>query len=900
MSFRFLGAVVLGLSLCGNVLAAGKPAVYLWYEPEWFEGVKGSFGYWSGTKSAPTGSWGIAGPGISAEWTQGGESEWNSMGASAEETNASVQRDLIVPRAGKYKVWVRYYDHRNKTEPFKVEVRQGKKAVIAGELGVTPVVPPNDEYQLYWGFSFGWGVVEGTLEQGPAQLALIIDKAGEAFRQVDAVLITDDLDYVPNGREKPAFNFLSSFGLRPKDGAAWRGSPKDLALAADAKRMAVAGREFTMWTGISPDRKWWDKQDVDKLGLYDVFFEFSPPYDIVKQFHEQFAGQKDIPVMSWPKLLPGFHLGATPDLSPDTPLRKWLERTKTPFYIMTNYATGSYTEKNGPPTYAALTGPLAEQFLGYIHGEAIGAAGVSHWPPPATGSRRKLIDDFGQQMLSQQAAAWSKVYKTPVPPEHWAKGIPCLSCQSISLAHLFHEIGAKVVGYEEDATNVHIPMRIAFERGAARQYGGGWINYASGNFGDACNYFTQQHMNRGAGSWFHSKYAITDGVSIAWYRKMYYLNYLGGASAIYWEQSLANQWILPGPGKHPIDLSPYGRATQEFQAFVDRLPDRGEPYTPVGVLLSYGHGYERVNNYCKMLDNFREDKYDLELRELFNVFWHPITTLEGQPAAPDVQSMPSGQYGNIFDVVVDRPSRAKAIFNYPLLWAAGDVDVTTPEWQPLLKDYLSRGGTLVINVEAARKLPAELLGVKLSGKRELAETWAPDSGVAQAATPFEYETVELAGATALATAGANNKPLITRNAVGAGAVIVTLVPQMLGQDERAHPSLPYLMNGLTEKLLPVTVTTADGQTPAGKVMHQVNKTRDGWLVMLTNNNGIDKTQHGIARVDRKAYVDIVVQVPPRTKSAKEYTQPRDLPIADGKVAVRVHPGDVQVVYLVTE
>ena len=36
----------------------------------------------------------------------------------------------------------------------------------------------------------------------------------------------------------------------------------------------------------------------------------------------------------------------------------------------------------------------------------------------------------------------------------------------------FHESGARVVGYEEDATNYHVPMRIAFERGAARQYAG--------------------------------------------------------------------------------------------------------------------------------------------------------------------------------------------------------------------------------------------------------------------------------------------------------------------------------------------------------------------------------------------------------------------------------------------
>src|SRR6516165_10699044 len=121
--------------------AAARPTIHLWFEPEWFEGVKGSFAYWTGT-AKPTGSWGIAGPGISAEWTQGGESEWNSMGAAAEETRAVCGRDLVIPRAGKYRVWVRYVDHRKKTQPFTVSISQGGAARLSADLGTRPVVPP--------------------------------------------------------------------------------------------------------------------------------------------------------------------------------------------------------------------------------------------------------------------------------------------------------------------------------------------------------------------------------------------------------------------------------------------------------------------------------------------------------------------------------------------------------------------------------------------------------------------------------------------------------------------------------------------------------------------------------------------------------------------------------------
>jgi hypothetical protein len=884
--------------------AGRKPPVYIWFEPEWFEGVKGSFAYWPGPGAAkPAGAWGIAGPGISAEWTQGGESEWNSMGAPAEETKASCHRDFVVPRAGKYKVWVRYVDHRKKTQPFAVTVQQAGKAVVAGEMGTKPVVPTNDEYQLYWGFSFGWGELDGNLNAGPARLLLAIDKPGTAWRQVDAVLLTDDLDYTPVGREKPPFGYLASVGMQPKEATGWRSSAKELPAGASWKRKPLGGHEFSMWAGgVSADPKWWAQQKLDTLTPYQVDFHFMPPADIKDQFHKQFAGQK-VPLMAWPHLLPVLYLGDTPDLSPGTPLRQWLERTKTPFAILTNYASGAYTDKNGPPTYQALTGPLANQFLGYIHGEAVGTGGVGLADKPLGKTRREHLDALAKRLLKQQADGWTKIYKTPVPQTHWARGMSCLSTDSIALAHLFHEMGSQTVGYEEDATNVHVPMRIAFERGAARQYGGAWINYASGNFGDACNYFSQKPVvERGAPGWFHSKYATTDGVSACWYRKLYYLNYLGGASAIFWEQGLGNQWILPGPGTHPIQLSPFGRATEDFQAFVDRLPDRGEPYTPIALLLSYGHGYDRVNYSCKMLNIYTEDRADLELRELFNVCWYPSGVLEGKPAAPDVQSMPSGTFGNIFDVLVDRPAKAKAILDYPVVWAAGDVDLGGP-WQPVLDEYLRRGGTLVINIEQAKGLPPKLLGVRPTGKMTLAEEWAPEEGTPRATTPFEVAGVKLDGAQVLAWA-TPKVPLITRHQVGAGAVLLTLVPRMLGQDERAHPALPYLMNGVTAGLLPVEVRLPNGERPQGEVMYQINKTKDGYLVLLVNNRGVDKTQSGVARVDRRAHADVVVRTRLPVKSAKEYTEPRDLPVTKEKdateVRLRVHPGDVQVVYLVTQ
>ncbi len=893
---RFVSLPAL-LFLAVPLFAAEKP-IHLWYEPEWFDGVKGSFGYWTG-EAKPTGTWGIAGPGISPEWTQGGESEWNSMGVPAAETKATCGRGIVIPKAGKYRAWVRYVDHRKKTEPFTLTLSPKGKALISHEFGVTPAVPENDEYQLYWGFSFGWQSFECDLPEGEAILTLDIIKAGEAWRQVDAVLLTTDLTYVPNGREKPPFAYLDSFAVQPKDGAAWRG--KGLP-APNFTHPALGGRDFAMWTAVDYDAKKWETLKTADMSKYDVFFNLSTPSDIRDKFQKEFAGRKDLPIISSPHLVPGFYLGNSPDLSPGTTLRAWLEKTKSPFYIMTNYASGNYTDKTGPATYAALTGPLAGQFLGYVHGEALGTGGVGMPDKPLSNNRRDHVDLLGKHLVAKQAEAWSKIYKCPVPESHWAKGISCMSVNSIALAHLNQHTGAKVTGYELDATNVHTPMRIAFERGAARQYGGAWINYASGNFGDACNYFTQNPVvPRGAPSWFHSKYAVTDGVSIGWYRKMYYLNHLSGASAIFWEQGLNNQWMLPGPGKHPVQLSPYGRATEDFLAFIDRVPDRGEPVTPVAFLLSYGNGYDRVNNECKMLHYFPENVADRELRELFNVAWHPTGVVEGLPAAPDVQSMPSGRYGNIFDVLVDRPDRLKALRNYPVVWAAGDVELGGPTAAEL-EAYVKAGGTLVVNIAAAHqgktlKLPDAFLGFATSNTQDTVAEWSAVGGEIKPTTPYRVERGLVTTAEVLAWA-APKVPLVTRNNVGDGAVITVLVPHGLGLDERAHPVLPYLMNGLTQKLLPVDVRLPNGAPLNGELMYQVNKTKGGYLVMLMNNRGVDKTQNGVARVDRRQSVGVVVKTRTAAKNVREVSALTNLAVETGghtEIRVTVHPGDVQVI-----
>ncbi len=110
-------------------VSASAGLEYLWYEAENMRG----FGTkptgepiqnpsWMNLPRAKAPGWGMNGPGVSAEWSQGGESEWNSAAASADETAGKIYQDVEIPRPGNYKIWVRYADWANKTEPFVIRI----------------------------------------------------------------------------------------------------------------------------------------------------------------------------------------------------------------------------------------------------------------------------------------------------------------------------------------------------------------------------------------------------------------------------------------------------------------------------------------------------------------------------------------------------------------------------------------------------------------------------------------------------------------------------------------------------------------------------------------------------------------------------------------------------------
>jgi hypothetical protein len=208
-------------------------------------------------------------------------------------------------------------------------------------------------------------------------------------------------------------------------------------------------------------------------------------------------------------------------------------------------------------------------------------------------NRTQMLDALRVFYSDALARKWGATFKGQANAM-WDKVIPAQSTSSTAMAHALAKWGVRLLGTETAAVQPMTAMRIAFTRGAARQYDGAFLYYHAPNFGDTATTFTKAQSFAGPDNFFHSRYGATMGPSLSWYRKSYYLYYMSGASAIYLEQGF-DQFFKPGPGEHPFQLNPLGRITDEFVRFAEKHPDRGTPFTPIAFLLDPAHGWDMTD-----------------------------------------------------------------------------------------------------------------------------------------------------------------------------------------------------------------------------------------------------------------------------------------------------------------
>ncbi|MEO8435238.1 MAG: hypothetical protein ABI596_10115 [Pyrinomonadaceae bacterium] len=901
---------------------------YLWYEAENMRGFATQPNHepilnpsWQNPAKAKAPGWGMNGPGVSAEWSQGGESEWNSAAASADETRATIHQDIEIPRDGEYRVWVRYADWAGKNEVFAIRITQNSREVFRHVFGAKDVVDIHDEVSMYWGWAFTWDSSAATFNKGPAKLSLEIENSSAARRHVDCVLVTNDLAYVPSGRQKPDFaamSYLRQWSLGGKPLAPLVQSGGNPPGSQVWHRPKISGRDFLMPWNIS--KEFWK--------LYDSPPAERPLYpfhaEATEEFVKKYKGARDVPLFSSKLVVPVIYINDLPEyLKEGSAFLRYLRETRAPFAVLINYGAASIPGAEGQAALSLLQGELKDQFLGWISGESIGHvwdAAAANLKLAPTMSRKEMLEALRIFYTNALSNRWSSTFNVEAGPM-WEKLIPAQSTSSTSFAHALTNWGVRLIGMETAAVQPMTAMRIAFTRGAARQYGGAFLYYHAPNFGDTATTFTRTQNFAGPDFFFHSRYGPTMGPSLSWYRKNYYLYYMAGASAIYLEQGF-DQFFKPGPGENPLQLNPLGKITEEFMSFAEKHPDRGTPYTPVAVLLDPAHGWEMTDYPQWPFGVSQLDRRDRALRELFGVAYYPGTVVEGEPATADRQVFVSSIFGDIFDVLVAHagnpeadPKRralpaarvqtalspnspADAINNYRAIVVGGRID-WTGSWAKRLTEYVRNGGVLILNAAQVNGLPQDLLGVRLTGATGEAHN-------ARCASPgedpqdlsgqvFRYEKVELKGAEVLMTTPGSGEPLVTVNKIGKGTVVFCALPDLLGEDERITPFAAHMLAHVFSGATPVDVR--------GNVEYLVNRTDRGWLVTLFNNNGVMKPQQGLAQIDRNARVKVTLSLREREiQSALEWTMDRTLevkgqPGIPNTVTVEIAPGGIAIVEL---
>jgi hypothetical protein len=194
---------------------------------------------------------------------------------------------------------------------------------------------------------------------------------------------------------------------------------------------------------------------------------------------------------------------------------------------------------------------------------------------------------------------------------------------------------------------------------------------------------------------------------MTWYKMDLWHQYMSGSSMFYHEQGFDEFWIpggTPAAGVKEVQLSPKGKLVDRFLKVTAAHPDRGTPFTPVAFLVDYAHGWEpspfhphAFGDLAKRPDLTLYGEHERMLREYFWTAYHPIGARSEEPITATNETYVPGLFGDIFDVAYAYPDmkRWTTLHTYPVVIAAGDIELTLEEGKRLAQ-YVVDGGTLLV------------------------------------------------------------------------------------------------------------------------------------------------------------------------------------------------------------
>src|SRR5947209_7360014 len=418
------------MACCWLVSGLAQLPQYLWLEAESFAPLRGANFSFMPEARETRGAWSLAGPDTAPAWTQGGESEFMSIAARADEPGEiSVGREIEAPAAGQYTLWVRYADCRGKQEAFGVRVRQGGRTA-AHVFGRAPIVDELDPMKLLWDWAFAWDHTTVALEKGPARVEIYTTGPTEARREIDCLCLTTDPAYHPAGREKPAFATWAP--LRSMQQA---GMPAVEPLRRSGRTEAMppawkiaSGPPVFLWNVGQP---WWQELQKPAAARMEAPFGVDPP--LLDGFLAAFRG-KEPPVYGHLLSGPVWHIPLYPTVFANgSPFLDWLARhPPKKFALLLNYGEPGWPKGADRAAVHANLRRFQDRFLGYIAGENIAYGPLDNAALErrvrAARSRAEVRAALRELHTAATRAKFAGYYGAPVTDrEAWEPVIPCLA-----------------------------------------------------------------------------------------------------------------------------------------------------------------------------------------------------------------------------------------------------------------------------------------------------------------------------------------------------------------------------------------------------------------------------------------------------------------------------------------
>ncbi|MFA6176660.1 MAG: hypothetical protein WC765_08800 [Phycisphaerae bacterium] len=435
-------------------------------------------------------------------------------------------------------------------------------------------------------------------------------------------------------------------------------------------------------------------------------------------------------------------------------------------------------------------------------------------------------------------------------------------------------------------------LQVLFCRGAARQYHTYWGWYLAYFWNAAHPVYTKAPPTN-AGNYVGGQQVYPQGpyggISTSLAMRDMYLSYLNGATF-----SASESWpegffqpTVEGDYNSTWKLSPHGETLKKWFEFTMQNPERGVSYAPIALLLDYYHGW--TSSYANKHTWFYfpvDQKDNMITSFMYTLFpWIP-------DRADNDTRLFNSPYGDIYDALIANPPSGKLDLSpYKVAVLLGGIKVDKVLGNKL-KDYVEKGGTLVINAkQVTPAISSELLGVSLSGEsRPCGKGLKSLIDKETFALPGDYacETIKLNGAAPILV-DENNQPIMTINNYGKGKVILTtpnwMVEKGLADARKKSPLAQFLLKHIVPDVLPFKIE--------GDIEYGLNRLDDGWLVYLINNKGVHKKPAEDATFDLRETSTVKISFDSKPEKIVELRESKEFP-RESSVTIDVPPGDLRI------